>query len=286
MASANRAAAGDAPDNIPGNTGGYMAEQDGWSWSEQDSDTYRALAEVAVPRREEQLAALLCLLPFARDEAFRAVELGCGEGELARALLAAFPNARLLALDGSASMRERAVERLAPFGERAQVAPFDLESSDWFGLMDGAGCVVSSLVVHHLDADGKRRLFGAAQRRMGDRAALLLADIALPQRPEAWRLFADAYDAASRERSIARTGRVDLYERLVAEHWNHYRYPDAAETPSPLASQLAWLADAGFEGADCFWAYAGHAVYGGYKGAGAAQDGGLGLADALAAVGG
>lgn len=261
-----------------------MAEQDGWSWSEQDSEIYRALAEVAVPRREEQQAALLCLLPFARDETFRAVELGCGEGELARALLTAFPNARLLALDGSASMRERAAERLLPFGARAQVASFDLESSDWFGLMDGAGCVVSSLVAHHLDADGKRRLFGEAQRRMGDRAALLLADIALPQRPEAWRLFADAYDDASRERSIARTGSADLYERLVAERWNHYRYPDAAETPSPLASQLAWLADAGFEGADCFWAYAGHAVYGGYKGA--AQEGGLGLADALAAVGG
>ena len=263
-----------------------MAEQDGWSWSERDSETYRALAEVAVPRREEQLAALLCLLPFARDEVFGAVELGCGEGELARALLTAYPNALLTALDGSASMRERASERLAPFGDRAQVAPFDLEATDWFGHMDGAGCVVSSLVVHHLDAAGKRRLFGEAQRRMGDRAALLLADIALPRRPEAWRLFADAYDAACKERSIARTGDAALYERLVAERWNHYRYPDAAETPSPLASQLAWLSEAGFEGADCFWAYAGHAVYGGYKGACAAGDGGLGLADALAAVGG
>ena len=130
--------------------------------------------------------------------------------------------------------------------------------------------------MHHLDAHGKRRLFGAARRRVGVCAALLLADIALPLRPEAWRLFADA--AASRERSIARTGSADLYERLVAEHWNHYRYPDAAETSSPLASQLAWLADAGFEGADCFWMYAGHAVYGGYKGAGAAQDAGLALA--------
>ena len=263
-----------------------MAERDGWSWSERDSETYRALAEVAAPRREEQLAALLCLLPFARDEAFGAVELGCGEGELARALLTAYPNARLLALDGSASMRERAAERLTPFGERARVGAFDLESADWFGLMDGAGCVVSSLVVHHLDAEGKRRLFGEARRRMGDRAALLLADIALPQRPEAWRLFADAYDAACKERSIARTGNAALYERLVAEQWNHYRYPDAAETPSPLASQLAWLAEAGFEGVDCFWAYAGHAVYGGYKGAGAAADGGLALGDALGAVGG
>lgn len=261
-----------------------MANQDGWSWSEQDSETYRALAEVAVPRREEQQAALLCLLPFAPDEPFRAVELGCGEGELARALLTAYPNARLLALDGSPSMRQRATARLTPFGDRAQVAPFDLEASDWFAHMDGAGCVVSSLVVHHLSAHGKRRLFTEARRRMGNRSALLLADIALPQRPEAWRLFADAYDAASKAQSIARTGSAALHERLLAEHWNYYRYPDASETPSPLATQLAWLADAGFEGVDCFWLYAGHAVYGGYKGESAADGGGLALADALAAV--
>ena len=46
-----------------------MREQTGWS--EQDSATYRALAEIAVPMRREFLASLLCLLPFGKDESFR-----------------------------------------------------------------------------------------------------------------------------------------------------------------------------------------------------------------------
>ena len=50
-----------------------------WSWREEDSAVYRALAEVAVPGRESQLATMLCLLPFGRDEAFRIADVGCGE---------------------------------------------------------------------------------------------------------------------------------------------------------------------------------------------------------------
>ena len=90
-----------------------------WSWGEEDSAVYRALAEVAVPGREAQLATMLCLLPFGTDEAFRIVDVGCGEGVFARAVLTAYPMASVRGLDGSASMREHAEALLKPFGERS-----------------------------------------------------------------------------------------------------------------------------------------------------------------------
>ena len=34
------------------------------SWSENDSTTYRAIARVAVPRRQEMIEALLAAAPF------------------------------------------------------------------------------------------------------------------------------------------------------------------------------------------------------------------------------
>ena len=68
------------------------------SWGEEDSAVYRALAEVAVPGREAQLATMLCLLPFGRDEAFRIVDVGCGEGVFARAAMTAYPMASVLGL--------------------------------------------------------------------------------------------------------------------------------------------------------------------------------------------
>ena len=259
-----------------------MTEED-LGWGEEDSAVYRVLAEVAVPWREEQLATLMCLLPFGKDDAFRIVDLGCGEGALEYAALRAFPNASVVALDGSESMREHALELLKPFGARVTVREFALESDDWRGELYDADCVVSSLVAHHLNDDGKRRLFREAYNRMNDGGALMLIDCVQPQRIEGVRLFADAYDDISRRQSVERTGDTTLFDRFVEEKWNIFRHPEPSEMLSPLSRQLAWLAEAGFEGVDCFWLNAGYAVFGGYKGGGAARDT-LSFKDALDAV--
>ena len=236
-----------------------------WSWGEEDTAVYRALAEVAVPGREAQLATMLCLLPFGRDEAFRIADVGCGEGVFARAALTAYPMASVLGLDGSASMREHAEALLEPFGERAEVRAFELEGVEWLDALDGADCLVSSLALHHLTAEGKRDLFAEAYRRLEERAVMMV-DVVLPQRAEAWRLYSDAYDDICWQQSMERADGDALYARLVEEKWDYYRYPDDAETHSPLSQQLAWLVEAGFDGVDCFWLQAGHAVFGGYKG--------------------
>ena len=202
-----------------------------WSWREEDSAVYRALAEVAVPGRESQLATMLCLLPFGRDEAFRIVDVGCGEGVFARAALTVYPKASVLGLYGSASMREYAEAQLEPFGKRAEVRTFEIEDVEWLDALDGADCLVSSLALHHLTAEGKRDLFAEAYRRLEERAVMMMVDVVLPQRAEAWRLYADAYDDICRQQSVERTDGDALYARLVEEKWNYYRYPDDAETP-------------------------------------------------------
>ena len=252
-------------------------------WDESASATYRELAEVAVPRREEQLATLLCLLPFSKDDAFRIVDLGCGEGVLEFAALSAFPNATALALDGSESMREHAMGLLTSFGGRVDVRPFALESDEWLDELDGVDCVVSSLVVHHLTDDGKQELFREAYSRLSDGGALMLIDCVQPMRTEGVNLFADTYDSISKRQSIERTGSPKLFDRFVEEKWNIFRHPESSEMLAPLSHQLVWLANAGFDGVDCFWLQAGYAVYGGYKGAGRAQIG-LKYDDAIDAV--
>ncbi len=71
----------------------------GESWTEDDSEIYKRLVDVAVPRRTEQLATLLTLLPMGRREPSRVVELGCGTGALSFAILDAFENCTVTALD-------------------------------------------------------------------------------------------------------------------------------------------------------------------------------------------
>jgi tRNA (cmo5U34)-methyltransferase len=244
---------------------GDMGGDETMEWSAENSEVYRQLASVAVPAREEQVATLLCLLPFGRDEAFHVVELASGEGALSQAILEAFPAATVLALDGEASMRQATAARLQSYGERARVAAFDLASSDWYHELDGADAVVSSLCVHHLNGEGKRKLFAAIHSHLSGRGCLLIADLILPQREEARPLFAATWDRSARERSIAQTGDTALFDLFVRETWNYYRYPDPFDQPSPLFEQLLWLKDAGFTVVDCFWMQAGHAIYGAYR---------------------
>jgi SAM-dependent methyltransferase len=253
-------------------------------WTEEDSRRYRELAAVAVPARDEQMAALLALLPFRQDESFRAVELGCGEGYLSVGLLECFPHALVVALDGSPEMRARASARVRRFGARAHVDAFDLADADWLQRFPAVDCVLSSLCLHHLPGDAKRCLFAAISQQLSPRGLLLIADLVAPQRREAGDFYAATWDRVAQAQSIAKTGTLHLFDKFVQEQWNHYRFPDPVDQPSPLFEQLSWLQEAGFAVVDCFWLQAGHAIYGGYKTEANSSDSCLSFVAALRSV--
>ena len=230
-------------------------------WAEEDSATYSDLAPVAVPGRSEQIATLACLVPFSSTETFTAVDLGCGQGALGATILRCFPQASLIALDGSPAMLRSAAALLAYAGERATTAHIELASPEWLELVEGAGCVLSSLALHHLGGAVKKRLFERLYRRLPHRGGLLIADLVEPQVPQARTLFAESWDRTAREQAGDGPG----FERFVETRWNHFYFPDENDTPSPLNDQMKWLEEAGFTAVDCFWMQAGHAIYGGFK---------------------
>jgi tRNA (cmo5U34)-methyltransferase len=238
------------------------------AWTEADSRTYREIADVAVPRRREMIAALVAAVPSAREEPLKMLELGCGDGRLAEALLTAFPFATLTALDGSESMRRDATLRLTDFGPRARVAAFDVAALDWWDRMFGADLVVSSLCLHHLNDAKKQYLYKAAAERLAPGGAFLIADLIDPQHSAAVRLAADEWDAQAKRQAEA-GGAPALFDRFVEARWNHFRFPDPGDQPSALFHHLIWLRHAGFAAVDCVWLNAGHAVFGGFKQAGA-----------------
>src|SRR6266496_359134 len=92
-------------------------------WNEADSSTFRDIASVAVPRRVEMIASVIAAVPFAAGARIKIVELGAGEGRLAGALLTCWPEATLIALEGSGSMRATAAARTGRFGSRITIRP-------------------------------------------------------------------------------------------------------------------------------------------------------------------
>ncbi|MCB1037568.1 MAG: methyltransferase domain-containing protein [Acidobacteria bacterium] len=235
------------------------------TWSEADSEVYRRLAQVAVPEREGLMATLLALVPFGEGEAFRAVELGSGEGYLSRALKEAFPTVEVLALDGSSSMRQATAARLAPCGERGRVGSFELAEAEWRSQLSGSHLVFSSLCIHHLDEAGKQQLLADVFAALEPGGALLFIDLVEPASSRGRELFAEQWDESTQRRSREKLGDDRAFGDFLRERWNHYRFPDPVDQPSSLPELLNSLRHCGFEGADCFLLVAGHAVVGGYK---------------------
>jgi tRNA (cmo5U34)-methyltransferase len=124
-----------------------------WHWN---PETYldNMLAEIAAyPELQERTAAAT-----EGVEAREILELGIGTGETARRVLTRHPDARLVAIDSSPEMLERARAaipdadlRLGRLEDPLPQGPFDL--------------VVSALAVHHLNGEGKRDLSRSSKRR-------------------------------------------------------------------------------------------------------------------------
>src|SRR5712691_2675869 len=105
------------------------------------------------------------------------LELGIGTGETARRVLARHPGARLVAIDSSPAMLDRARSafpeadlQLARLEDPLPKGPFDL--------------VYSALVVHHLDGAAKRDLFGRVADVLRPEGVFVLADVVVPDNPE------------------------------------------------------------------------------------------------------
>src|SRR5215203_5758741 len=129
------------------------------SWSEDESEVFVEFGRAMVPGREEIKRTFLDLIPAEADEPFLGVEIGTGAGWLSAAVLCEFPKARIVGLDGSPQMLGTAATLLAPYGDRAELRPFRLEEPSWSDGLPPARVFLSSLVLHHLDAGGKRELF-------------------------------------------------------------------------------------------------------------------------------
>jgi tRNA (cmo5U34)-methyltransferase len=140
-----------------------------WHW---DPETYlkNMLAEVpSYPELQEQTAKAAVDVP-----ARTILELGIGTGETAKRVLATHPEARLVAIDSSAEMLERARTvvpqadlRLAQLQDPLPDGPFDL--------------VVSALAVHHLDGPGKQDLFRRIAAVLEPGGTFVLADVVVPE---------------------------------------------------------------------------------------------------------
>jgi tRNA (cmo5U34)-methyltransferase len=157
--------------------------------------------------------------------------------------------------------------RLQRFGERLTTRPFRLEDDEWLTALPAeVDCFVSSLVIHHIDGDAKRKLYRKLFERLSSPGALLIVDLIAPRSEPERRYLAQSWDEAVLRQSWEIAADEGMFRQFQDDRWNWYEFPDPGDMPSTIPEHLEWLAEAGFEASNVFWHVAGHALYGGYKG--------------------
>lgn len=235
-------------------------------WEEEDSQSFIDYGRYFVPERETQIEIICDLIP-AIDGVQHVVDLCCGEGVLCRAILDRFPTYHVHGLDISSTMLEAASLALSGYGERFDAHVFDLANSSWRTFPWPLRAVVSSLAIHHLDDAQKQQLDRDVYSMLAPGGIFIIADLIWPATQAGINVAGQAWDEATRQRSLQLDGNLSAYEQFHTLEWNSFTLaePDPLDKMSSLYSQLKWLEQAGFANIDVYWMKAGHAIFGGMK---------------------
>ena len=226
--------------------------------------TYDADMDVMHPNRHRMIQVALDLLPFERDRPLRVLDLGIGTGFFSQRLLATFPEARVIAVDGARAMIDVASERLGPEAHRVDFRIGDFRHLD--ELLDPTErgeVVITAYALHHLDAKDKAAVIRRCVDFLEPGGWFLNADNIVGETPELEERYQELRIAGIVERADPSDDRFAGPERTRA-------YLDAMEAnegdqPLRLQQDLEILRSSGPRMSSVFWLETREAVTGGLK---------------------
>jgi tRNA (cmo5U34)-methyltransferase len=219
---------------------------------DRGAEDYDRLRRRLVPCLDEFYgAALAAAAPACPAGArLRVLDLGAGTGLLSARFAAAYPRATFTLVDVAEGMLSRARERFAGAAGRFRFAVLDYAAAP---LPQGYHLIISGLSIHHLAAAGKRDLFRRCFHALRPGGAFVNADQVAGPTAAATRRYLDLWRRHARAAGATEGQLAAAAERMQADR------------PSPLADQLAWLNEAGFEDVDCWYKWGMFAVFAGYR---------------------
>ena len=210
---------------------------------------YAEFMQRIVPFFNEQREIMLSIVPFAKQDTFRVLDLGCGPGLLAERLLSRYPNARLTAFDLTSEMLDACRSRLAGFDKVTYThGDFTVDS-----LGEDYDLIVASLSLQHLEIDQRPRFLRKACGSLNDGGVFIASEVIVDESlgsatrrigrsthrlsfPVAHRGCPTGLSDAHHSASFDTPGMGDWWTRLSTEQLR--RYPTAPETEQPALGCL------------------------------------------------
>ncbi len=218
-------------------------------------------ARAGIPFAQEQIEMMLRLIENCGTPVRHFMDLGCGDGVLAEAILERFPQAEAVLADFSEPMLEAARKRFAHRNASVRFVSADYSIPAWTQAVDiGApyDAIVSGYSIHHQPDTRKRKvyseIFGLLSR------GGIFINVEHVSSPSDWTksvtdgLFIDNLQRQHPEQSRAE----------VTEKW-YERSDKSANILAPMELQCQWLREIGFSDVDCYFKALEFAVFGGRK---------------------
>jgi ubiquinone/menaquinone biosynthesis C-methylase UbiE len=226
------------------------------SW--QDAETVRRFLDgrrAAIPYAADQIRLLLHLARHFVGAPRRVLDLGCGDGVLARAVLAEHPAAHAVLLDHSEPMLQRAEAAMADYADRCSIRRAEL--AEPLAVEPPFDLAVSGFAVHHLPDARKRSLYAEVHGLLAPGGLFVNIEHVASASPRVEQLFDALYIDAVAEK----TGKP----RPEVEAQYHGRADKADNVLAPVDEQVGWLRQIGFLHADCYFKWLELAAFGGVK---------------------
>lgn len=223
-----------------------------------------------VPYAADQIEMMLRAIDARSQPVTSFIDLGCGSGVVARALLARYPQARALLVDFSEAMLAEANAQLGAH-PNVLIVSGDLASSEWLNAVRGSApdLVVSGYAIHHLAHSRKRELYAEIFDLLPANGMFINIEHVASRSPQleaaSDELMIDTIHAFQRSKGSNRA------REQVASEFVH-RPDKTANILAPVETQCEWLRAIGFAEVDCYFKVFELAVFGGRKpAAGAAR---------------
>lgn len=220
-----------------------MAEAEHQWGSKEYDQAWVAKDARRAAEREAQFNAVNRWLAVFLNGSSQVMDLGSGPGTLAQKVLAAFPDVRVICLDGSEEMLRLGRENLAPFGNRTSFIQADFGDENWLSnLPRNLDAVVSARAIHNLrELKPIERVYRQIFELLRLGGVFLNIERVNFSTPTLRRYYTD----------------IQIRERGRAAK---------TDGPAPhLLQQLRLLKRAGFEDVDCFWRETNTAIVGGFR---------------------
>ena len=233
-------------------------------WGQKDHvNNYLEIADVFVVGRRDSLDILKSFYRqfyLERPNPVRLLDLGCGDGILTRQLLTVDPSLTATLLDGSEDMIDKARQFLPDDGRFTFVCSTFEQIIEGQTSLPDCDLAVSSLAIHHLSLDQKKRLFKLIFDHLLPEGYFLNIDaVRSPSEAiEQWylKLWMEGVYAADPSEEVK-----SIFEGMVEA----YVQPDHYARIDTLEDQMRIMREVGFRQVECFYKRGLFTLYGGKR---------------------